>query len=112
MPFLFGVVGLVFITAGVRGTAGNLLLLLKGDIAGGGQGKLVGSDNFIFWMLSIGIIGALGYIEDFRPLSRALMVLILVVLVIAEDNKAGGGGFFAKFQDAVAGITGSNQAAA
>jgi hypothetical protein len=111
MPFAFAIVGIVFLIAGVRGTAADLVALLKNDIVGGGPGLGVSSNNFIFWVISIGILGALGYVKDFRPLSRALMVLILVVLVIAEDNAAGGGGFFSKFQQSVSQITGTGAAA-
>ena len=98
MPFAFAIVGIVFVIAGVRGTSATLLGLLKNDVAG--------DNSFFYWMLSIAILGALGYIEDFRPLSRAFMVLIIVVLVLAQD-KQGHGGFFTKFQQAIGQITDS-----
>jgi hypothetical protein len=73
---------------------------------------MTGQNNFIYWMLSILILGSLGYVEDLRGFSRALLVLVVIVLVLHEgDPKASGGGFFQKFTDAVAQITG-NQAAA
>jgi hypothetical protein len=96
MPFAFAIVGIIFTIAGVRGRSGDLLDLLKGD--------LTGENNFIYWIISIAVIGALGYIDAFRPFSRALLALIIIVLILAED-KAVGGGFFEKFQDAVADIT-------
>ena len=103
MPFAFAIIGLVLLVSGVRGTSGDLVTLLKGDITG--------SNNFVYWVLSIGIIGALGYIEDFRPLSRAFLVLVIVVLVLAQDKKGAGGGFFTRFNQSIATITESGAAA-
>lgn len=100
MPFAFAIVGIVFVTAGVRGTSADLVKLLKGDVTG--------QNNFIYWMLSIAILGGLGYVKDFQPLSRAFLVLVLIVLVLAEDRQGStGGGFFVKFQQAVTQISGS-----
>ena len=98
MPFIFLIFGLVLVTAGVRGTSQKLMTQLKGDFTG--------TNNFIYWVISIAVIGGLGYIEDFRSFSRALLVLIIVVLVIAEDNKQGSGGLFAQFQSSIKTITG------
>jgi hypothetical protein len=103
MPFAFAIIGLVLLVSGVRGTPGDLVTLLKGDITG--------SNNFVYWILSIGIIGALGYVEDFRPLSRAFLVLVIVVLVLAQDKQGSGGGFFTRFQQSIATITESEAAA-
>lgn len=97
MPFAFALVGVIFLVSGVRGTSDDLLTLLKGDVSGG-------QNSFVYWMLAIAILGALGYIDEVRPLSRALMVLVIVVLILAQD-KAGHGGFFTKFQQAITQIT-------
>ena len=90
MPIAFIVIGVVFLVAAVRGTVsdynGNpgLITLLKGDFTG--------SDNFLIWLVAIWIIGAIGYIPGFKPLSNAFLVLFLVVLFLS--NK----GFFQQFQ--------------
>lgn len=97
MPFAFFIVGLVLVTAGVRGTSQDLLTLLKGD--------LTGSDNFVYWIISILVIGSLGYIQDLRTFSRALLGLVLVVLIVSE-GKQGSGGLFTEFQNSVKKITG------
>jgi hypothetical protein len=102
MPFVFGVIGVVFLIAGVRGTSDELSDLLKGDVTG--------ENNFIYWILAIGILGALGYVDTLRPFSRALLALVLVVLVITTGKKQGGGGLFAKFTQAVNQITDSEAA--
>lgn len=105
MPFAFAIVGIVFIVAGVRGKSADLMDLLKKD--------LIGPNNFIYWMLSIFIIGSIGYIQDFRALSRAFLVLVLVVLILYEgDPKRSGGGFFTKFTEAIAQISGPAQRSA
>jgi uncharacterized membrane protein HdeD (DUF308 family) len=96
MPFAFIIIGIVLLVSGVRQTSSNLLTLVSGD--------LTGENNFIYWILSILLIGAVGYIPDLKTLSRAFLVLVLLVLVIREDDKQGGG-FFAEFQKAVSNIT-------
>jgi hypothetical protein len=101
MPFVFAIVGLVLIISGARGRSSDLLSLVEGDLTEG---------NFVYWMLSIAVLGALGYIDALRPLSRALLVLVIVVLVLAEDKAGGAGGFFAKFQESVSEITGREAA--
>jgi hypothetical protein len=98
MPFAFLILGSLFVAAGVRGQSKQLLTLLHDD--------LTGPNNYIYWMLSILILGALGYIDALRPLSRAFLVLVIVVLVLKEGNpNQTGGGFFQQFQHAISKIT-------
>jgi hypothetical protein len=97
MPFAFAFVGVVLLIAGVRGTSDQLLAQLKID--------LTGDNNFVYWILAIGVLGALGYIDSIRPLSRALLLLVMVVLVLSEGKKTGGGGLFSKFTSAIGTIT-------
>lgn len=87
MPFVFLIIGAVFVVAGVRGTTPQLTQLIKGDFTGKG--------NFIYWALSILLIGALGYIEDLKPISRAFLILVVIVLILS--NK----GFFAQFNQQI-----------
>lgn len=97
MPFAFAVVGVVLLVAGVRGTSGDLLGMLKDD--------LTSENNFVHWIIAIGILGALGYVDSVRPLSRALLLLVFVVLVLSQGKKQGGGGLFMKLTQAVDTIT-------
>jgi hypothetical protein len=83
MPFAFLIAGIVLAVSGVRGTTGDLTQLVKGDF----QGK----NNFAYWLASILVIGAIGYIEEFKPLSRMFLVLVVVVLFLSNR------GFFAAF---------------
>lgn len=55
-----------------------------------------GPNNFTTWILAIGAIGSVGYIEALRPLSRAFMTLIIVSFVLKN------GGVFQKLQEALA----------
>lgn len=97
MPWLFAVAGTMFLLAGVQGNAAKLLALIEGDFHG--------SNNFVYWFLSIVILGSLGYVDAMRGFSRAVLALVLIVLILSED-KAGTGGFIAEFQSAVKQITG------
>jgi hypothetical protein len=91
MPFALILVGVVLIVAAVRNTVTNsattpgLVTLVKGDFTG--------NNNFTYWMVVILVLGALGYIDAIKPLSRIFMALVIVVLFLSN------GGFFAKFSE-------------
>jgi hypothetical protein len=93
MPFLFIIIGVVMITAAVRDTVGDsanqkgLVTLLKNDF--------IGQHNFAYWVLSILVIGAIGYIKPLEGVSRMFMLLVVIVLLIS--NK----GVFAQFEAAI-----------
>lgn len=84
MPFVLLGVAIVFLVTGVRGTQDDLIALLKDDFTG--------KDNFFVFFAAILFIGALGYIEDIKPLSDAFLLLVIVTIIIS--NK----GLFNKFQ--------------
>ena len=87
MPLAFIVIGIVLLTAAVRGKHQELFDLVKGD--------MMGKNNFFIWIVALGGIGAAGYIPGIAPVSRAMLVLVLIVLVLS--NK----GFFSQFRSAV-----------
>lgn len=94
MPFALIFVGLILVTAGVRQKTGDLYTLVKGDIESSS-----GQTGYLYWMVAILIIGAVGYIENLKPFSRAFMALVIVILFLKTGNPLGtGGGFFAQFQ--------------
>lgn len=95
MPFAFIIVGLVMVISGVRGTSSYLLTLVKGDITG--------KNGYLYWMVTILAVGAVGYIPSFKSVSRAFLTLILVVLVLKD-----GTGFFSKFTIALQQISQPN----
>jgi hypothetical protein len=97
MPFALVIIGIVLLVAAIRNTLsgpGGLLTLLKGDFTG--------PNNFIYWMVAILIIGAIGYIPDLKKLSVAFITLVIVVLFLKRGNAQGiGGGFFTQFATAL-----------
>lgn len=91
MPLALLMIGVMLIVAALRGTERELFALIKSDFTG--------PNNFIFWVLSLYLISALGYIPQLRKLSNTF--LVLVVLALFLSNK----GFFAKFMGAINGTT-------
>ena len=96
MPFVFIVIGVLFLVSGVRDTSSDLVTLLHSD--------LTGKSNFFYWILSILILGSLGYIKGFQPFSRAFLILVLLVLILSQQ-KSTGSGFFEAFQSALTEIS-------
>lgn len=104
MPFALMIAGFVLLIAAVRNTQDELFTLLKGD--------LTGPNNFIFWIVSILIIGAIGYIPKLKPLSVAFLTLVIIVLFLKRGNPQGiGGGFFSQFSAALGSTTGNTGSA-
>lgn len=94
MPFALLIIGIVLLVASVRNTQNDLFTLVRGDFTGSG--------NFIFWMISILIIGSVGYIPKLRPISVGFLILVVLVLFLTKGNPQGaGGGFFAQFTNAL-----------
>ena len=75
------------VVSAARNTNQQLITLLKSDFTGQG--------NFIYWLISILLIGAVGYIPDLKPVSRAFLVLVVIVLVLKN------GGVFTQFLQAI-----------
>jgi hypothetical protein len=75
------------VVSSARGTDADLLRLLKGDFTGKG--------NFLYWSLSILLIGSLGYIQQLRSFSRAMLFLVAIVLILSNH------GVFKEFTDAL-----------
>lgn len=83
MPFALIIIGVVLLAASVQNTQSQLFTLVKNDFTG--------SNNYLYWMVSILIIGAVGYIPTLKPISRMFLVLLIVVLFLSN------GGIFQKF---------------
>jgi hypothetical protein len=98
MPLALILLGVLFLTAAVRGNKCNgqqcsdlLFSTLKDDFTG--------PDNFIYWGLALFIIGAAGYYKPFKPLSNAFLGLVILVLFISNR------GFFNKFMEQISSTT-------
>lgn len=87
MPFVFVIFGIICIISAAKNTQGELLTLLEGDF--------IGSGNFVYWIISIGVVGALGYVKELKGFSNAMLALVLVVLFLSHP------GFFGQFQAAL-----------
>lgn len=83
MPYVLIAFGALLTIAGARGTEGALFTLLKGDFTGKG--------SFVWWSLSILLIGSLGYIKETKTLANSILALVLIVLILSNR------GVFAQF---------------
>lgn len=87
MGFVLVAGGLLMIVTGAKGTYSQFGSQVASDFTGPG--------NFTYWIVSIGAVGSLGYIEALRAFSRMFMALILIAMVLSNR------GFFTKFSDAL-----------
>lgn len=77
MAFLFIVIGGFLIATGIHDQSANALKQLGSD----GKG-------LISLAIVIAVVGGLGYIQGFKPLSNAFLALVIIVLLLSS------GGFF------------------
>lgn len=95
MAFALLIVGFVLLASAVKNTQGDLYTLISGDFTG--------SSNFIYWVISILLIGAIGYIPKLKGLSDAFLGLVILVLFLSRgDPTKATGGFFQKFTQQIA----------
>lgn len=87
MAFVLVIAGILMVVTGAKGTYAQFGSQVAGDFTG--------DHNFTYWLVAIGAVGSVGYIEALRGFSRMFMALILIAMVLS--NK----GFFAKFTDAL-----------
>jgi hypothetical protein len=87
MPIILLVIGTLFLTAAVRGKQQLLFDTLKDDFTG--------PHNFIYWGVSLFVIGALGYYKPMKPLSNAFLGLVIIVLFLSNRN------FFDRFMSQI-----------
>jgi hypothetical protein len=88
MPFALAIIGIIFMATAVKGTTTQFFSLVMSDFTGSG--------NYIYWVISILIIGSVGYIKKLQPVSDLFLALVLIVMFLA--NK---GGFFSEFTSAI-----------
>jgi hypothetical protein len=87
VPFFLAILAIVFLVTAIRGTTTTLFGLIHDDFSGSG--------NYIYWVVSLLIIGSIGYVKKLQGISDMFLALVLIVMVIA--NK----GFFAQFTAAI-----------
>jgi hypothetical protein len=91
MPIVLIIVGGLFLTAAVRWNEGgsNIWKLLGNDLTSSNKG------NFFAWAVAIILIGAVGYIDELKPVANTMIGLIIVVLLLSNN------GFFANLEKEV-----------
>lgn len=78
MAFVFTITGLLMIVTGVKGTYSQFGAQVASDFTG--------SQPFTYWVAAILGIGAIGYIDALRTVSRLFLALILVSMVLANKG--------------------------
>lgn len=87
MPFALIIIGLLLVVTGFQNTYKQFGNQIANDFTG--------KNNFLYWVIALGVIGAVGYVKELQSFSRAFMVLIIVSIFLS--NK----GFFNQFQNAI-----------
>ena len=82
MPFALVIIGLILIVSGARNTYQPLGQQLISDFTGPG--------NFTYWLVALGVLGAIGSIPQFKRVSHLLLALTIIAMVLKN------GGLFAK----------------
>jgi len=91
MPIVLIIVGALFLTSAVRWNSGGdkIWTLLGGDLTSSNKG------NFFAWAVAIILIGAVGYIDELKPVANTMIGLVIVVLLLSNN------GFFANLEKEV-----------
>jgi len=87
MPFALILIGALLIVAGIRNKLSDLGTLLAGDFSGPG--------NFFYWVAGIGALGAIGYYNPLRNVSRLFLALIILSMLLSDQ------GFFEQLKQAL-----------
>lgn len=89
MPFALVTIGLIMVISGARNTHAALGKQIKSDFTG--------PNNFLYWIVAVGVVGSIGYVESLRNVSRAFLALVIISMILANGRN----GLFAKFTDAL-----------
>lgn len=85
MPFALVFIGLLMIVTGARDTQCAFATQVKSD--------LVGTNGFIWYLVALGMIGLLGYVQALEKFAKAFLVLVIIAMILAQQ-KNGAQGFF------------------
>ncbi|HEY6371849.1 MAG TPA: hypothetical protein VIX37_14810 [Candidatus Sulfotelmatobacter sp.] len=100
MPFALLSIGILLIVVAVRNRQTEFVQTVKSDFTGPG--------NFMYWVVALVIVGAIGYIPKAKPVADLFIVLILIVLLLKRGNSSGvGGGVFQQLNTALGMTTAS-----
>jgi hypothetical protein len=90
MPFVLLFIGILLVAVAATGSYTDLGAQLYQDFSGPG--------NFLYWIVALGFIGALGYIKPLQPVSRALIGLIILAIFFNVTQK----GWWTKLSQGIA----------
>ena len=76
MAFALLIIGALLLVSGVRNTQSTLFTLVQGDFSSAN-----GKTSFIYWMAAILVIGALGFIEKLKPISKKITIMLVMLLL-------------------------------
>jgi len=79
MPFALIVIGLLLVVTAAKDTHLQLGQQVAKDFTGEG--------NFFTWILAIGVLGFVGYIDKARPVANALLVLVLLAMFLSNSRR-------------------------
>ena len=112
MPFVLVITGVVLLIAAIKNTYGQTTPSGSPGLGALLQNDFTGQNNFIFWLVAMLVIGAIGYIPKLKPVSIGLLVLVVAVLVLSRGNPNNvGGGLFSQFTTALNSTTTATPAA-
>lgn len=92
MPFALVFTGLILIITGFQNTYKQFGAQVAGDFTG--------PNNFLYWIVAIGLVGSLGYAKGLETFSRAFMILVLFIMVIVSYKR--NPGIFSDIGNAIA----------
>lgn len=81
MPFALLTIGMLLIITGFQDTYKQFGTQLEKDFSG--------PNSFIYFLVAIGAVGAIGYVKELESFSRAMLALIIVALFLGAVNKGG-----------------------
>jgi len=87
MAYILTFIGILLIVTGAKDTYKALGAQLYKDF--------IGSQGFVYWLIAVGIIGAVGYYAPWRKFSRLFLALIIIVYILRN------GGLFSQLQSAL-----------
>jgi hypothetical protein len=80
MPIILIAFGLILIDVGIRDKEKEFFALLKEILLGGKN-----QTSYLKWAIAIFIIGLLGYIQEFRDLDIAFLILVFIVMLDSNN---------------------------
>lgn len=79
MPFALLIIGLLLVVTSAKDTHVQFGKQVASDFTG--------QNNFFVWILAVGIVGFVGYVEKLRPISNMFLALILLAMFLSNSRR-------------------------